>query len=328
MARPGSELVTVFGGSGFVGAQTVRALARQGWRVRVAVRKPHLAVHLKPQGDVGQIQLIACDVSDDAQVAAALEGASAAINLVGILFETPGRRFQSLQAQAPARIARACAARGITRFVQVSAIGADAASESRYARTKAEGETGARVALPSTVVIRPSVVFGRGDDFLNRFAAMASFAPALPLPGGGETKFQPVYVGDVAQAIANALSDPTAAGRTYELGGPETWTFRRILEFVLAETGRKRALLPLPWPVASLIGTLSSPLTWVGLKPPLTADQDILLQSDNVPAEGAPGLTELGVSPTGMEAVAASYLWRYRRGGQFAEVAPAQSALT
>lgn len=323
MARPRSELVTIFGGSGFIGTQVVREFARRGWRVRAAVRRPHLAVHLRPQGDVGQIQVVACDIGDEAQVGAALEGADAAVNLVGVLFETPSRRFQKLHAEAAGRIARACAERGINRFVQMSALGADAASESAYARTKAEGETLARTALPSTVVMRPSVVFGRGDDFLNRFAAMATWSPALPLPGGGETKFQPVHVADVAEAVVRAALDPASAGRSYELGGPETWTFRRILEFVLAETGRQRPLVPLPWPTASLIGTLASPMTWIGLKPPLTADQVELLKIDNVVSGQAPGLSDLGITPTAMAAVAQSYLWRYRVGGQFAEVAPA-----
>ena len=323
MARPGSSLVTVFGGSGFVGAQTVRALARAGWRVRVAVRNPTLAFELRPQGDVGQIQLVACDVTDDAQVAAALDGADAAINLVGVLYETPWKRFATMHAEPPARIAQACARLGITRFVQVSALGADAGSPSEYARTKAQGEAAARVALPSTTVVRPSVVFGRGDQFLNRFAAMTQIAPALPLPGGGETRFQPVYVGDVAQAILRCVTDPATAGQTYELGGPEVLTFREILQRILDETLRKRALVPLPWPVASLIGTLAAPLGWFGLNPPLTSDQVELLKRDNVVSDGAPGLEALGVTPTGMEAVAPSYLWRYRRGGQFAEPATA-----
>lgn len=325
MAVPGSELVTVFGGSGFVGAQVVRALARAGMRVRVAVRRPHLAIDLQPLGDVGQIQLVGCDIGSDEAVARALEGATAAVNLVGVLFETPGRRFQALHAEAPGRIARACAARGVTRFVQVSALGADAASESRYARSKAEGEQAAREALPSTVVVRPSVVFGPGDGFLNRFAAMAAYSPALPLVGGGETRFQPVYVGDVAQAIARAVTDPACAGRTYELGGPRVYSMREVLELVMAETGRQRALVPLPFFAADAIGLAGDLLALLSITPPLTRDQVRLLKTDNVVSPGAPGLAELGVAtPTGMEAVAAGYLWRYRAGGQFAEMAPAR----
>ena len=322
MARPGS-LVTVFGGSGFVGAQVVRALLRADHRVRIAVRNPNLAFESQTQGRVGQIQRVACDVSDEAQVAAALEGATAAVNLVGILYETPWRRFETLHAEAPERIARLCKQRGVETFVQVSAIGADAASASAYARSKGEGEARARAVLPSTTVIRPSVIFGRGDGLLNRFAAMASIAPALPLPGGGETRFQPVYVGDVAQAVAHAVDDASAAGKTYELGGPEVMTLKEIQELVLRETNKDRALLPLPWAAAGLIGAFAEPLGWFGIAPPLTRDQVTLLKADNVVADGAAGLTALGVQPTGIEAVAPTYLWRYRKGGQFAGMAPA-----
>ncbi len=322
MARPGS-LVTVFGGSGFVGAQVVRALLRADHRVRIAVRNPNLAFESQTQGRVGQIQRVACDVSDEAQVAAALEGATAAVNLVGILYETPWRRFETLHAEAPERIARLCKQRGVERFVQVSAIGADANSASAYARSKGEGEARARAVLPSTTVVRPSVIFGRGDGLLNRFAAMASIAPALPLPGGGETRFQPVYVGDVAQAVAHAVDDASAAGKTYELGGPEVMTLKEIQELVLRETGKERALLPLPWSAAGLIGAFAEPLGWFGIAPPITRDQVTLLKSDNVVADGAAGLTALGVQPTGIQAVAPTYLWRYRKGGQFAGMAPA-----
>lgn len=322
MARPGS-LVTVFGGSGFVGSQVVRALLRADHRVRIAVRNPNLAFESQTQGRVGQIQRMACDVTDDAQVSAALQGATAAVNLVGILHETPWRSFEAIHAEAAERIARASAHQGIDRLVQVSAIGADVNSASAYARSKAEGEALARAALPTTTVIRPSVIFGRGDSLLNRFAALASIAPALPLPGGGETRFQPVYVGDVAQAVARAVDDVSTAGRTYELGGPEVMTLKEIQELVLRETAKERALLPLPWQAAGLIGALSEPLGWVGLNPPLTRDQVALLRTDNVVQDGAEGLAALGVQPTGVEAVAPTYLWRYRKGGQFADMAPA-----
>jgi len=256
-------------------------------------------------------------------VAAALEGATAAVNLVGILYQTPWQRFAALHAEAPERIAKACKRRGIDRLVHVSALGADADSPSDYARTKAEGEARARAALKSTTVVRPSVVFGRDDDLLNRFASMATWSPALPLPGGGETRFQPVYVGDVAQAVARAVEDPTTAGKTYELGGPEVMTLKDILELVVRETGRERALLPLPWPAAGAIGLMCEPMSWVGLAPPLTPDQVTLLRADNVVAEGADDLADLGVDPTGIEAIAPSYLWRYRDGGQFADVVSA-----
>lgn len=322
MARSDS-LVTVFGGSGFLGGQVVRALLRDGYRVRIAVRNPTLAYESQTQGRVGQIQRVACDVTDDAQVAAALDGATAAVNLVGILYQSPWQRFEPLHAQAPERIAKACARRGIERFVHVSAIGADPASASVYARTKGEGEIWARKALKSTTVIRPSVVFGKGDGLLNRFGSMATMSPALPMPGGGETRFQPVYVGDVAQAIARAVDDPSTAGKTFELGGPEEMTLRQILELVLNETHRDRALLPLPWPVASLMGMMLEPMSWVGLAPPLTRDQVTLLKSDNVVGADARGLADLGVTATGIEAIAPTYLWRYRDGGQFADMAPA-----
>jgi NADH dehydrogenase len=323
MARPGS-LVTVFGGSGFVGAQVVRALLRADHRVRIAVRNPNLAYESQTQGRVGQIQRVACDVTDESQVSAALEGATAAVNLVGILYETPWRRFEAMHAEAAERIALLCKRNGIETFVQVSAIGADARSPSAYARSKGEGEARARAALPSTTVIRPSVIFGRGDSLLNRFASMASFAPALPLPGGGETRFQPVYVGDVAQAIARAVDDPSTAGQTYELGGPEVMTLREIQQLVVNETRLERPLVPLPWQAAGLIGALSEPLGWFGIAPPLTRDQVTLLKADNVVSEGAQGLEALGVHPTGIEAIAPTYLWRYRKGGQFADMAPAQ----
>lgn len=322
MAVSRTELVTVFGGSGFIGAQVVRALARAGHRIRVAVRKPHLAVEVLPLGDVGQIQIVACDVASDDAVEKALEGATAAVNLVGVLHEGPGRRFRTLHAEAPGRIARACAAGGVTRFVQVSALGADAGSASAYARTKAEGEAAARAALPATVVIRPSVVFGKGDSFLNRFAAMAAVSPALPLIGGGETRFQPVYVGDVARAIVRAATDPACAGQTYELGGPAVYSLRQILELVMTETGRKRALVPMPFFAAGLIGALGDIMAAVGFTPPLTADQVRLLRTDNVVSGQHPGLADLGVEPVGMEAVIGGYLWRYRSGGQFAELVP------
>ena len=322
MARSDS-LVTVFGGSGFLGSQVVRALLRDGHRVRIAVRHPNLAFESQTQGRVGQIQRVACDVRDDTQVAAALEGATAAVNLVGVLFESPWQSFPALHGDAPERIAKACAKRGINRLVHVSALGADAGASSKYARTKGEGEIRARAALKSTTVVRPSVIFGRGDGLLNRFASLATVSPALPMPGGGETRFQPVYVGDVAEAVSRMVDDPATAGKTYELGGPEVLTLRQILELVNQETRRDRALLPLPTAAASALGLMLEPLSWVGLAPPLTRDQVALLKVDNVVSQGAPGLTDLGIEATGIEAIAPTYLWRYRVGGQFADMAPA-----
>ena len=309
MAEFTPGLVTVFGGSGFVGTQVVRALARRGWRVRVAVRRPARAYALMTQGHVGQFQAVRCDVTDPAMVAEALKGADAVVNLVGLLHETPSRKFQAMHADA-ARI---------ERLVQMSALGADANSPSAYGRTKAQAETAVRAVRPDAVIIRPSIIFGAGDDFLNKFAAMAGYAPALPLIGGGQTKFQPVYVGDVAEAIARAVTTIDAAGRTFELGGPSVWTFEDILKLVLRETNKSRALLPLPFPIARLMGAVAQLTAYVGLAPMLTRDQVLMLQADNVVSPGAEGLSALGVEPTGLEAVAPNYLWRYRKGGQFAE---------
>ena len=312
-------LVTVFGGSGFVGAQVVRALAKRGWRVRVAVRRPGLAYDLKPLGDVGQIQTVRCDIADEAAVADALRGASAAVNLVGILYETPGRKFQAVHVDGSRRIAEACAAAGIDRLVKVSAIGANPDSDAAYARSKAEAEMAVRNVKPDAVVIRPSIVFGAGDDFLNRFAALAQMAPALPLIGGGQTKFQPVYVGDVAEAIARAVVRVDAAGRTFELGGPAVMTFEAVLKLILRETNRSRVLIPLPFFVARMIGSLAQLTALVGIAPVLTADQVEMLKTDTVVSPDAEGLEALDIQPTGIDAIAPAYLWRYRRGGQFAE---------
>ena len=311
-------LVTVFGGSGFVGTQAVRALARRGWRVRVAVRKPHLAQDLRILGDVGQIQPVRCDITRPADVAAALKGADAAVNLVGLLYEAPGRGFDAAHIQGTRNIAEACEAAGVARFVHVSAIGADVNSEADYGRSKGEAEAAARAVKPDTVILRPSIVFGTGDGFLNRFAAMAGTAPALPLIGGGRTKFQPVWVGDVAEAIARSVSRLDAAGRTFELGGPEVWSFKDILKYILRETGKMRLLAPLPVFVAATMGRVMQLSSLVGIPPVLTRDQVLMLKVDNVVAPGAEGLAALGIEPTGLEAIAPSYLWRYRRGGQFA----------
>jgi uncharacterized protein YbjT (DUF2867 family) len=320
MAQMAGKLVVVFGGSGFVGTQAVRALARRGWRVRVAVRKPHLAGSLRPLGDIGQIQITRCDITRRADVEAALEGADAAVNLVGLLFEGPGGRFESAHVEGARHIAEVCRDRRIERLVQISAIGADASAEAGYARTKGEAEAAVRAAVPGAVILRPSIIFGYGDGFLNRFASMATMAPALPLIGGGGTRFQPVYVGDVAEAIAGVLDRPEVRGRTYELGGPSVFTFKEILQLILREIDRRRALLPIPFMAARILGSFAQLTALVGIAPQLTRDQVLMLQSDNVVSDGAPGLAALGITPTGLEAIAPTYLWRYRRGGQFADV--------
>ena len=311
-------LVTVFGGTGFVGRQVVRALAKQGWRVRVAARNVGRGYRLRMLGDVGQIEVVQANLRNPVSVGRALDGAEACVNLVGILYESGRQGFQSLHAMGAGTVAEAAAARGITRLAQVSAIGADEASPSRYARTKAMGETAVRAAVPTAVILRPSVVFGPEDDFFNRFAALASISPALPLPGGGATRFQPVFVTDLAAAIAKAVTDPDCAGQTYELGGPGVFTFRELMAFVLRETGKGRLLLPLPWGIAGLIGRVAALSSIIGLAPVLTADQVESLREDNVVTEGAAGFAELGITPRSVEAIAPSYLYRYRKGGQYA----------
>jgi NADH dehydrogenase len=316
-------LVTVFGGTGFVGTQVVRALARQGWRIRVAARHPRRGFRLLPYGDVGQIQLVAADLTRPDTIAAALEGAQACINLVGVLYATPGRGFKKIHQDGATFIAEAAAAKGVTRFVQVSAIGADPKGRAAYARTKAAAEAAVRRFMPQAVILRPSIVFGSEDAFFNKFAAMAAFAPALPLIRGGKTKFQPVFVGDVAQAVAVALQGEDAAGRTFELGGPTVYSFKELLQLVLRETGRKRFLAPIPFPIADLLALAGDLQALVWMPPVLTTDQLRLLKTDNVVTPGALGLEALGIQPTSVEAITPSYLWRYRRGGQYADVVPA-----
>jgi uncharacterized protein YbjT (DUF2867 family) len=310
-------LVTVFGGSGFLGRNVVRALAKRDYRIRVAVRRPELAGHLQPQGRVGQIHTVQANLRYPASVEAALRDSHVAINLVGILAESGAQRFNAVQAEGAATIAKAAAAVGV-RMVQVSAIGADAASTSAYARAKAAGETAVLAALPQAVIMRPSIIFGPEDQFTNRFAALARIAPALPLIGGGLTRMQPVYVGDVANAIADAVDGKARAGATYELGGPEVLSFREIIEAILDITDRKRALLSLPFGLAKLQASL---LQFAPGALKLTPDQVELLRHDNVVSEAAKsaGLTlqGLGITPDSLEAVAPQYLWRFRPAGQF-----------
>jgi len=311
-------LVTVFGGTGFIGRQVVRSLAKQGYRVRVAARNVGRGYRLRMLGDVGQIEVVQANVRNPDSIGRALDGAEACVNLVGVLFESGRQGFQTIHTMGARAIAEAAAARGITRFVQISAIGADAESPAKYARSKAEGEAAVRAAIPTAVILRPSVVFGPEDDFFNRFAAMASISPALPLPGGGATRFQPVYVADLAAAVAKVVTDPDCAGKTYELGGPGVFTFRELMAFVLLETGKSRILAPLPWPIASLVGKLAAVTAVVGIAPVLTSDQVELLRSDNVVADGAAGFDALGITPRSIEAIVPSYLYRYRKGGQYA----------
>lgn len=321
---PASQLVTVFGGSGFLGRHVVRALARRGYRVRAAVRRPDLAGFLQPLGIVGQVTAVQANLRYPDSVAAAVRGADAVVNLVGILQESGRQSFSGVQAQGARAVAQACAQLGIERLVQVSALGADAESTSLYARSKAEGEAAVTALVKRAVVLRPSVMFGPEDTFFNRFAALARMLPVLPL-AGAQTKFQPVFVGDVAEVIARAVDGKVAPG-IYELGGPEVKTLKELIEYVCELTGRKRLLAPLPFPVARLqaqvleiVNTLS-----LGLLPNeflLTRDQVALLQSDNVVSAAAQQagrtLQGLGLVPTSVEAEVPSYLWRFRKSGQF-----------
>lgn len=310
---PGSPMVaTVFGGAGFIGRYIVKRLAARGFIVRVAGRDPERALALKPMGVPGQVLPVRAPVTDARAVAAAVSGASVVVNCVGILFEGAGSRFQAVQAEAPGTIAAAAAAAGTQRFVHLSAIGADAASPSVYARTKAAGEAAVRAAFPAATILRPSIVFGPEDGFFNRFGALARLLPALPVYGGGTTRFQPVYVGDVADAVMAALDREDAKGQTYELGGPRIYTFRQLMEYVLAETGRKRLLLDLPYGIGEMQARLFELLP----TPPLTRDQLLLLRRDNVVSEGARTLADLGITPKALEAIVPAYLSRFRPAGR------------
>ena len=317
MASNQETLVTVFGGSGFLGRNVVRALARRDYRIRVAVRRPELAGHLQPLGRVGQIHAVQANLRYPASVEAAMRDSQVAINLVGILTEGGAQTFEAVQAGGAETIAKTAGAAG-ARMVHISAIGADENSPSGYGRTKAAGEKAVLAAVPSATILRPSLVFGPEDQFTNRFAALARMSPFLPLIGGGETRMQPVYVGDVAAAVADAVDGKTRAGGVYELGGPEVLTMREIMEVILAITERKRMLVSLPWGLAKFqahfLQFAPGPLK-------LTPDQVTMLQSDNVVSDAAraAGLTlqGLGITPESMEAIAPQYLWRFRAAGQF-----------
>ena len=314
------RLVTIYGGSGFIGRHVVRALAKGGWRIRVAVRRPDLAYHLQPLGMVGQIHAVQANLRFPDSVVHAAEGAEAVVNLVGILYERGRQSFEAVQAEGAAAVARAAAAAG-ARLVHISAIGADRSSRSAYARTKAAGEAAALAAVPQAVILRSSIVFGPEDDFFNRFAAIARFSPALPLIGGGRTRFQPVFVSDVAAALAASLEGRARGGVTYELGGPAVKTFRELMEIMLREIGRRRLLVPLPFALARLQAFFLEFLP----KPLLTRDQVSLLERDNVVSVEAERegrtLKGLGIAPTALETVLPTYLWRFRKAGQFSRPA-------
>ena len=315
------RMVTIYGGSGFVGRYIARRMAKAGWRVRIAVRNPNEALFVKVYGSPGQVEPVFCNIRDDASVAAVMEGADAVCNCVGILAEAGRNTFEAIQAKGAERIARLAAERGIGRMVQISAIGADGEADSEYARTKAAGEAGVLRHLPDAVILRPSIVFGPEDEFFNRFASMARFGPVLPVVGA-DTRFQPVYVDDVAHAAEKALTGAAEPG-FYELGGPDVATFRELMEEMLGVIGRRRLIANMPFPIARLIAFgsgVANTLT-LGLAPqPITSDQVANLRRDNVVTGETMTFEDLGIVPTSMEAILPDYLWRFRKGGEYAEI--------
>ena len=311
------RLITIFGGAGFIGRHLVRKLAAADWRIRVVTRSPGLAGHLQPTGDVGQIVIQPLDNLDEPAFRRLVQGSTAVVNLIGILYETSRQRFDEIHGELPARIARAATDAGVSRMVHVSAIGADETSSSAYARSKAKGEAALREAFGSAAILRPSIVVGPEDDFFNRFAGMARLLPALPLIGGGKTQFQPIYVGDVADAVMAALHQDSAAGKTYETGGPQVYSFEELLRYMLDVIGKRRLLVDLPFGLASLQARILELLP----VPPLTRDQVELLKTDNVVADDALTLADLGLVPTPIELIVPSYLGRHRDQGERFETA-------
>jgi uncharacterized protein YbjT (DUF2867 family) len=308
-----SHRTAVLGGSGFIGRYVVKRLAARGDVVPVGCRNAEEAKFLKPMGDVGQVEPLNITIDSEERLPAFLAGSGGLVNCVGVLRESGSQTFERVHHTGPALLARIARAIGVERFVHISAIGADARSPSAYARTKAAGEAAVRDAFPTVTILRPSVVFGPEDQFFNRFATMAMFAPALPLIGGGETRFQPVYVGDVADAVIRCFEDPATAGRTYELGGPKIFTLRELFELLLHEIRRQRWFINLPFQLAALQARLMSILP----NPPITPDQVELLKRDNAVSPGALTLSSLGIAPTAVETILPTYLDRYRRGGWY-----------
>jgi NADH dehydrogenase len=317
-----SKLVTIYGGSGFIGRYIARRMAKEGWRVRVAVRRPNEAIFVRPYGVVGQVEPVFCNIRDDASVRAVMQGADAVVNCVGVLNEVGKNGFDAVQAEGAGRIARIAAELGIGHLVQLSAIGADAESASAYARSKAAGEAAVQEAFPAAVILRPSVVFGSEDQFFNRFAAMSRFGPILPVVGA-ETKFQPVYVDDVAQAAVKAVLGEAAPG-IYELGGPDVHSFRELMQKMLQVVQRRRLIVNIPFFVARIMGGVFDLLQTVTLglftNGLITRDQVRNLARDNVVSARARGLADLGIAPTPIDAVLPEYLWRYRPSGQYAAI--------
>lgn len=311
-----APLVTIIGGSGFVGRYIAQRMARRGWRVRVGVRRPYEAGFVRPYGDVGQVEPVQCNIRSDASVARAVDGAEVVINCVGILYQAGNQKFDAVQAEGPARVAKAAAAAGARRFVQISAIGADAESESEYQRSKAAGEAGVRAAFPDAVILRPSIIFGIEDQFFNRFADIAKISPVVPLVGAN-TRFQPVYVDDVAAAAEKAVLGEAESGATYELGGPKAYSFRDLMKLMLNSIRRRRTLVSLPFFLATLQAHVMQLTTLIGVPPMLTVDQVRSLKVDNVVGEGAKTLSDLGIEPTAPEAIIDSYLYISRPEGQY-----------
>ena len=317
-----SKLVTIFGGSGFVGRYIARRMAKEGWRVRVAVRRPNEALFVRPYGVVGQVEPIACNIRDDASVRAALRGADAVVNCVGVMVRSGKNTFGAVQTEGAGRIARIAAAEGVGHLVHISAIGADAGSDSDYARTKGEGEAAVLAAFPDAVILRPSVIFGTEDQFFNRFAGMTRMGPILPVVGA-QTRFQPVHVDDVARAAVKGVLGDAAPG-VYELGGPEADSFRGLMDRMLDVIQRRRVVVNIPFFLASIMGFAFDAVQAVTLglveNKMLTRDQVRNLRRDNVVSPGAKGFAELGIAPVAMEAVLPEYLWRFRRSGQYAAI--------
>ncbi|EET49454.1 complex I NDUFA9 subunit family protein [Thalassobium sp. R2A62] len=312
-----SKLVTIYGGSGFVGRYVARRMAQAGWRVRVAVRRPNEAMFVKPYGAVGQVEPIFCNIRDDASVAAAMQGADAVLNCVGILAETRRQSFEAVQAEGAGRVARIAAATGVDRMVHISAIGADANADSTYSQTKAAGEKAVLEAMPNAMIVRPSIVFGPEDDFFNRFASMSRFGPVLPVVGA-DTKFQPVYVDDVAQAAVMGVTGD--ASGIYELGGPDVASFRELMTQMLEIVRRRRLVLNIPTFAAKLMAFgfgIAETLSLGIIKAPITSDQIKNLSVDNVVSEDARGFADLGIAPVPTDAVLTDYLWRFRPSGQY-----------
>ena len=317
-----SKLVTIYGGSGFVGRYIVLRMVKEGWRVRVAVRNPNEALFVKTYGVVGQVEPVACNIRDDASVRSVMRGANAVVNCVGVLNPAGKNTFASVHAEGAVRIARIAAEVGVANLVHISSIGADAGSESEYQRTKAAGELGDLAAFPKAVVLRPSIIFGNEDRFFNRFAEMARLGPILPVVGA-DTRFQPVYVDDVAQVAVLGATGRADSG-VYELGGPDVVTFRALMGQMLAVIQRRRLVLNVPFFLADIIGgvldfvqMLTAGLIKNGM---ITRDQVQNLRQDNVVASGARGLVDLGITPTAIGAVIPEYLWRYRPSGQYAAI--------